>query len=643
MTEDFTHSIAENSCFFQGHKGQYFSRKFNRYMSFRVQSNYSDPNKVGEFNIEKYRSNFCKKINVKIALRKRDGGDFHEIRPEDLKIDAIRLVDNANEEGLCGQFEIYPPTALCTKDNCFHYFILGEGRKCGHKDTDPWEQFTFLTFCDTCGRTLPLHYMTNISHDCKKCGAKGLSKLKWTRGKDDISSYKVICLKCGNEVGLYFFDCDHTIRKTGECLSKCDASRFRGVPARANALIHPFVLSVPDIPQNDGSDLSGRKTTHGRLLSEAFNYFFGYDIEEAKLHLPEFKDGMLNEINFWELPKVKNICEDLIDLDISKRDNGGQTEFLNVIKSVLYDAKSRIDHGGDDTKIKGNYGIEYIKNSLNSVRQIDYDENDLEGYNLLHQHSRNIGRKERPCVPTGYDSMLVEFGMKKIIHHSNINMVQAMLGVIEGSTRRNPVLFRTIETGKANNKKPTVFMRNFFTEGVLFQLDYGRILRWLRDNKNQIKPQRDIPLEGVNDELAFRQVVLHDENCKNAILTLLHTYSHMLIQQSTIDTGLDIQSISEIIYSNIASIFIYSTNSINIGGLEYTYDYHLRDWFSRIKELANNCPQDPACMVDEKGACNACSYVPEFVCYNFNQGLDRSTLVGGSKRFQKGYLNENQS
>ncbi len=644
MTDNFIHSMAENSCFFQGHKGQYFSQKFNRYMSFRVYSNYSDPNKIGEFNIEKYRPIFCKKINAKIALRKKDGGDFHEIKPEDLKIDAIRLIDNVREEGSSGQFEIYPPTALCTKDNCFHYFVLGEGRTCGHKNTDPWEQFTFLTFCDTCGRTLPLHYMSNILKDCTACGEKGsLSKLKWTRGKDDIGSYKVICKKCGNAVGLYFYDCDHTIHKTGECLSKCEKNRFRGVPARANALIHPFVISIPDIPQSDDVDLSGRKTAHGRSLSEAFNHFFGYDIDEAKLHLPEFKNQVLNEQNFWELSKVKNICDDLVNLDVSKRNDWNQNEFLNVIKSVLQDAKSRIDHGGEAAKIKSSYGIQQIGDSLNSVKSIDYDENDLEGFNLLNQQSKNLGRKEKPCVPTGYESMLSEFGLKKIIHHSNINMIQALLGVIEGSTRRDPILFRTIETGKFNNKKPTAFIRNFFTEGILFQLDFGRVLKWLQENKNQIKLKNDIALEGINDELTFRQIILNDENCKSAITTLLHTYSHMLIQQSTIDTGLDVQSISEIIYPNIASIFIYSTNSINIGGLEYTYDYHIRDWFSRIKELANNCPQDPGCMVDEKGACNACSYVPEFVCFNFNQGLDRSTLVGGSERFQTGYLNENQS
>ena len=300
MDDDFTHQIPENSCFFQGHINQFFSRKFNRYLSFRIQSNYTDINKNSDFNIEKYRPIFSRLINRKIASRKDDGGDFHEINPYDLKIEAIKLIDDAKEEGACGRFEIYPPTALCKKDNCYNYFMLGEKRICGHKDTDPWEQFTFLTFCDECGRILPLHYMTNLAkqennrmifNDCKKCGEiQGLSILRWTRGKDDISSYKIKCRKCGNEVGLYFYDCDHTIRKTGQCLSKCQSKRFKGIPARANAIVHPFVISIPDIPQHDEIDKSGRKTTQGKALSEAFNFFFELDFEEAKLYLPEFKN-----------------------------------------------------------------------------------------------------------------------------------------------------------------------------------------------------------------------------------------------------------------------------------------------------------------------------------------------------------------
>lgn len=641
MKDDFSHSISENSCFFQGHTKQYFSRKFNRYLSFRIQSNYSDINKINDFNIEKYRSVFSQIINRKIASKIRDGGDFHNINPNDLKIEAIKLIDDQKEEGVCGWFEIYPPTALCKKDNCHQYFILGEKRKCGHKDTDPWEQFTFLTFCDECGRILPLHIMTNILHDCKKCGGEKGSILLWTRGKDDIGSYKIKCRKCGNEIGLYFYECDHTIRKTGQCLSKHPKKRFRGIPARSGAIIHPLVISIPDIPQDDEIDRkTGKKTTQGKALSEAFNYFFEFESEEAKLRLPEFKNALLKEENFWKLNKVAEIVKDILD-DTDIRPEGtqfNQNQFLKIIKRVLKIANISIQDGEDKGKINEKYGIDFIKNSLNSVKEKNFDENDLEGLNLL--CATNIGKREKPnSFSSDYNIWRNEFGLKKVIHYPNINMVQALLGVIEGSTRRDPVLFKPIETGKFNQKKPTVYVKNFYTEGILFQLDCNKILKWLQENQNYVKPGVDISLpEGIKARVHYRDVIKNDANCRKAVDTLLHTYSHMLIQQSTIDTGLDIQSISEKIFPNIGSIFIYSTNSINIGGLEYTYDYHLEDWFSRVKELATDCPQDPGCMIDEGGACNACSYIPEFVCHNFNQDIDRSTLVGGSDRFVKGYL-----
>lgn len=640
MRDDFTHPIAESSCFYQGHIGQFFARKFNRYLSFRVQYNRPDPNKVEEFNIEKYRPIFSKIINQKIYLRKQDGGDFQLISPEDIKIEAIKLIDNIDDEGACGWFEIYPPTALCKRDNCYQYFILGDKRRCGHKDTDPWEQFTFLTFCDECGRILPLHYMTNILHDCKKCGEKeGLSIVRWTRGKDDISSYRIKCRKCGNEVGLYFYDCDHTVRKTGQCLSTCKSKRFKGVPARANAIVHPFVISIPDIPQDDEIDKSGRKTTQGKVLSEAFNNFFGFEFEEAKLRLPEFKNALLKEENFWKLPKVNEIVGDIfyaLNMKIPDRSQFNRDQFLKIIKRVLKNSNMDIQESAEKSRIEEKYGIDFIKNSLNSVKEINFDETDLEGLNLL--CSANIGKRNKPkTFFSDYEIWRNKFGLRKVVHHPDLNMVQALLGIIEGSTRRNPVLFRPFEIGK--NNKPAVFIRNFHTEGILFQLDCNKILNWLQENRNHVKSGINIlPPEGIKARTHYRQVILNDNNCRKSVFTLLHTYSHMLMQQSTIDTGLDLQSISEIIYPNIASIFIYSTNSINIGGLEYTYDYHMEDWFSRVKELATDCPQDPACMIDEGGACNACSYVPEFVCCNYNQDIDRSTLVGGSDRFVKGYL-----
>ncbi|SES91243.1 hypothetical protein SAMN04488587_1534 [Methanococcoides vulcani] len=639
MKNKYIHDIAESSCFFQGHKGQFFSRKYGQYLSFEVSLNFYDF--VNDFNSERYKPIFSKLINKKISQRKADGGMFHEIIPDDLIIKKIKLVDDVDEEGASGVFKISPSSAICKKDGCYQYFEMNKGRTCGHKNNDPWEQFTFLAFCDECGRLLPLHYMTNIKDDCKKCGGKGtLLKLGW-KGKDKIGSYKVQCTKCHDEQGLYFYKCDHTIRKTGEVLSTKKPKQFRGVPARSGAIVHPYVISIPDLSKKSNTDK--KSNTNDILLSEAFNYFFSSLKEESKLSLPEFKSALSNEEEFWNMSKIKEIFEDVCDdldlnLKIEEHNQLHHNPFLTFVQRVLKESKSRIDDGADEVKIKNRYGIIYIEKVLESVQNIHFSENDLQCSNLLYSVDRS--KKEEPsCKPDDFSTWLNKFGLYKIVHFSDIKIIQALLGIIEGSTRRDPVLFRTIETGASNKQKPTVFARDFITEGVLFQLDFDRILQWLHANKEQIGSTCDIQVpKGVDAYTHFRNTVLNDDKCKEAVNTLLHTYSHMLIQQSTIDTGLDISSLSEIICPYTSSIFIYSTNSINIGGLEFTYEYHLEDWFSRVKELAEDCPQDPACMYDEGGACNSCSYIPEFVCYNFNQGLDRSTLVGNSERFGKGYL-----
>ena len=122
MTDDFVHQITESSCFFQGHESQIFSRKFGKFLSFMITYNKADFG--DDFNTEKYKPVFSKLLNQKIALRIQDGGNFHGISPDDINIKVIKLVDDVNEEGFCGQFKIYPPTAICTKDGCNQYFEL---------------------------------------------------------------------------------------------------------------------------------------------------------------------------------------------------------------------------------------------------------------------------------------------------------------------------------------------------------------------------------------------------------------------------------------------------------------------------------------------------------------------------------------
>lgn len=108
-----------------------------------------------------------------------------------------------------------------------------------------------------------------------------------------------------------------------------------------------------------------------------------------------------------------------------------------------------------------------------------------------------------------------------------------------------------------------------------------------------------------------------------------------MIRRSSIYTGLESDSCSELIFVNAGAIVIYSTSNINIGGFEFVFEHSLEDWLRDIEFDVEECTLDPACIF-ENGACFSCLFLQEYVCTEFNHHLDRDVFLGG-KRFAVGY------
>lgn len=632
------YDVQEASSFFQGHVDQFFSR--NR-LSFQINSVYEDPNKIIEFNAERFRPFIVSTISRLIEKRREEG--FEAVPLDKLKLIYPRLVDSSKDEGISGRFGIYPKTGICTA--CRRYIKLDRGEQCSCNA--PIEQFTFIAFCDECGAKYPIHAMSNVGKDCKKCGQKdALWIIAWDR-KDDLGSYYVECVKCHQRDKLYLVQCDHKDHITGKVRSNKPENKFRGVPTRGGAIYHPYVLSVPDIPQVDELNNTGSLNSNGRQLTEAYNEFCGQleGMDESRLYLPEFWNALVQDEGFWSNNRICEIVDDL-NLAINQRSNWKSIERWRVLRNVLVAAKTRIapDATGKTNKedIARKYSISSIINAISGTSGIQFDEQEKQGLSLLSSEdtgSNNlyqISRRNKPKqVPSNWSEILDKYGIEDIIQISNLHMVQMLLGIIEGSTRRDVLLFRTIQTGLKEQESPTVFLRRFKTEGIVFKLDSSRIIEWLVGNGIIQKTY----INTDNPKVALRSLVQNRDDVREKVDLILHTFSHLLIQQSAIDTGLDSQSLSEIVYPSLASILIYSTSSVDIGGIEYTYDNHMSDWLNRIEELAHDCSQDPACMEDEGGACNACLLLPEFVCKNFNQNLDRGCVIGGP-RYGFGFFRE---
>ena len=637
-----THGIQEGSAFFQGHPDQFFTRYS---ISFRVTYLNEDFGSGSNFNYERFRRFFSETIKRLLVIRStNEGYDYPHVGQKDIRIAYPRFLDSMDDAGFSGRFKVYPNAAICSK--CHVYFKLNEKKPCSCDARI--EHFTFVAFCDECGATYPIEAMSNLQGKCKKCGEpKGLKKITWDK-RDVLISYKVNCVKCGDSTQLVLYRCDHKDRPSLRVRSTKDPSSFRGVPARAGVIHHPLVKTIPDIPLPDEIDINGLRNASSIELTAAFDEFFGDmgKVNETYLHLPELREKILAKDVFWESPRITVICEDF-ELDIEDRESLPDYEIYRILKTTLLNAKNSLsikpDGSSNKDTIFKRYFLQEVKDALETLKNIELDVEDLQALFLLSEDSTEqvsrgeFGTKKRSIPrspPADWNDLLNDFGLQLITHVENLNMVQALLGIIDGSTKRKPLLFRVIESGPKGKKKPTVYVRNFKTEGIIFKFSIEKIVAWLKDNK--IISHTDID-SSTNLDSAFRQVLCVNEDASDSVKTLLHTFAHLLIQQSSIDTGLDIRSLSENIYPKSGAILIYSTNEVNIGGLEYTFDFHMADWLSRVKDLAEDCPQDPGCIEDEHGACNACSYLPEFVCRYFNQQLDRASFIGGP-RYDKGFF-----
>ena len=85
------------------------------------------------------------------------------------------------------------------------------------------------------------------------------------------------------------------------------------------------------------------------------------------------------------------------------------------------------------------YGLSHIEKCIINTSGIKFDEQDLQGIFLITSdeqmgitecstQKRNIPRQR----PIGWESIMDKYGIESVILVSNLNMVQMLLGVVEG-------------------------------------------------------------------------------------------------------------------------------------------------------------------------------------------------------------------
>ena len=161
-------------------------------------------------------------------------------------------------------------------------------------------------------------------------------------------------------------------------------------------------------------------------------------------------------------------------------------------------------------------------------------------------------------------------------------------------------------------------------------------------------------------ETLYRRLAGNNVVCENMSpeYILLHTLSHLLIRQLSLECGYSSASIKERIYCTfpdsikMSGILLYTSSSDSDGSLGGLVRQGLPDAFEQtFMNMLNDamwCSSDPVCIEsDSQGydslnmaACHACALLPETCCEKRNSLLDRVALIGKLNERNLGFFRD---
>jgi hypothetical protein len=207
-----------------------------------------------------------------------------------------------------------------------------------------------------------------------------------------------------------------------------------------------------------------------------------------------------------------------------------------------------------------------------------------------------------------------------------------------GYTRitRDPVrsILTPFETSDSAGRIP-LYIVSSETEGIYFQLDPTRAVRWLIENH---WVEASVP---DSKESAWAWFYGHvpglfenrwqpnfNEHLAMALRTLLHTISHVLLRHVEW-SGFSQNSVGEYLIPGALAGILYANRyaETKIGGLTTLFEHQLEVWLDDSAQSGRQCVYDPFC-TDEGGTCVGCLH-REYNCPQFNRELSRAVLYGG--------------
>ncbi|MFR9770674.1 DrmB family protein [Nocardia sp. SC052] len=244
-------------------------------------------------------------------------------------------------------------------------------------------------------------------------------------------------------------------------------------------------------------------------------------------------------------------------------------------------------------------------------------------------------------VPQGYSRII-----DQVVRVSRLREIQALVGFtrLNAPERRNlqPENLVKLRNGPAK-WVPAVEKRG---EGIFLEFNESRIRQW--ESQAEEHP-RIVALRGAYH--AWKSAVGEQPQPAPPIarMVLLHTLSHLLIRQVSLECGYSSASIQERLYlgrpgAPTAGLLLSTAASDSegtLGGLVSLGETkHLKRLLDGAMHDAMRCSSDPLCSEHvptsesptlHLAACHACLFISETSCETNNRWLDRGVLVDISR------------
>lgn len=235
-----------------------------------------------------------------------------------------------------------------------------------------------------------------------------------------------------------------------------------------------------------------------------------------------------------------------------------------------------------------------------------------------------------------------QLGIKNVQATCDVEIISCSYGFTRKLTdphnaKRTLKLVAYDKDGSSN--KNLAYGTKLETEGILFDIDHIKILKWLIVNKVISEEQ----LPDLEDDVAVKKwfaINVHgdrigsfgyiDDNeiiTKN-VFTLLHSISHALIKTAGEMSGLSSNSITELIFVDTCSIFIYSQSNQGqvLGSLSGMIESLYVRFLKLLYQDNRECVFDPICIDRDNSVCHGCLVIADNSCKFFNTNLGRKYL-----------------